>query len=293
MPKALVLGGATGLLGQALVHSLNKADWETATLGRNDGNLLDEDFLKAKLQKIAPDIIFNTIAWTQVDDAEEQPEKALALNRIFPDMLARIIENTDAHLVHYSTDFVFSGQPPADYWRETDPVQPTCVYGATKYAGENAVLRLLPQKSCVIRTAWLFGPGRKNFVSTILDASRGKPTLSVVDDQMGSPTYTPDLASWSISLAEKRVTGIWHAVNSGHATWSELAAEALQLVASPCRIHPIHSSEWPQKAKRPRNSILNNNRLTRFLGFRPRPWPQALREYIFGVYLPEKGGKSA
>lgn len=292
MPKALVLGGSTGLLGQALVAGLAKAGWQTATLGRADGDLLDEAFLREKLGAENYDTVFNTVAWTQVDDAEENPEKTLTINRVFPDLLARNLEGTGTHLVHYSTDFVFSGQPQGDYWKETDQPAPCNIYGSTKLAGENAVLRILPENSCVIRTAWLFGPGRKNFVQTILDASAGKDTLDVVDDQMGSPTYTPDVASWSIALAEKRARGLWQAVNSGHATWSELAAEALQLVSSPCRIHPIHSSQWPQKARRPRNTILNNNKLTRFLGRRPRPWPQALREYIFGYYLPARGGKA-
>lgn len=289
MPKALVLGGETGLLGQALIKVLTRTGWQTATLGRHEGDLMDSAYLSEAIDQHAPDTIFNTIAWTQVDKAEDEPEKALEINRLFPDILARVIDGKNIHLVHYSTDFVFSGQPPGDYWKEGDPAVPTSVYGATKLAGEKAVLRSLPKNACIIRTAWLFGPGRKNFVQTILDASATRSELTVVDDQMGSPTFTLDLAAWSLELAKAKATGIWHCVNSGHATWSELAVEALQLIASPCRIQPIHSSQWPQKAKRPKNSIMNNNKLTRLIGQRPRPWPQALREYIFNYYLPEKG----
>lgn len=281
MPKALVLGGATGLLGQALMAGLSAAGWEAQALGRQDGDLLDPAFLQENLKKAEADIVFNTIAWTQVDDAEDNPDQAMKVNRALPDCLARLVRNEEnAHLVHFSTDFVFSG----DYhgpWKETDEPAPASVYGATKLAGEKAVLSLLPERSCIIRTAWLFGPGRKNFVQTILNACQERDLLRVVDDQIGSPTYTPDLAEWSIALAAKRATGIWHGVNSGQASWCELATEAVQLVSGSCRVAPITSAEWPQKARRPRNSRLDNSKLAEFLGAKPRPWPKALRDYLF------------
>lgn len=287
MPKGLALGGATGLLGQSLVKIMDKYGWETAVLGREDGNLLDRDFLCAKIDEISPDVIFNTIAWTQVDAAEDQPEKAQEINCAFPKLLADIlVSRKNIHLLHYSTDFVFSGQPRDDYWKESDEPAPVSVYGSSKLAGEKAVMERLADRACIMRTAWLFGPGRKNFVQTILDAARDRETLSVVDDQKGSPTYAPDLSEWSVALAEARKIGVWHAVNSGHASWCELAEEALHLANSPCKAQPIRSSQWPQKAERPKNSIMSNNKLTKFLGKRPRPWPQALREYIFREYLP-------
>lgn len=284
MPKALVLGGATGLLGQALMAALTANGFEAMTLGRQDGDLLDPAFLQKNLDKSQADVVFNTVAWTQVDDAEDHPEDAMAVNRALPANLARLIcarENT--HLIHYSTDFVFSG-PHQGPWKETEQPNPVTVYGLTKLAGEKAVLEILPDRACVIRTAWLFGPGRKNFVRTIINASRERDSLKVVDDQIGSPTYTPDLAEWSLELAKRRATGIWHGVNSGQASWCELATEALQLVSSSCRVAPITSAEWPQKAQRPRNSRLDNGKLAEFLGKKPKPWPKALREYLFGAY---------
>lgn len=288
MAKALVLGGATGLLGQALVMVLKNRGWQTETLGRTDGDLLDYDFLERAVRRADADVVFNGVAWTAVDDAEDKPNDALELNRAFPDALAHIIAKSDnTHLVHFSTDFVFSGQPPADYWRESDEPAPQSVYGRTKLEGERAVAKILPARSCIVRTAWLFGPGRRNFIDTILDNCQKRDLLSVVDDQMGSPTYTMDLANWSAALAEKRTFGLWHAVNSGHATWCDLASEAIQLVSGPCRVQPIHSREWPQKATRPRNSILANSKLANFLGARPRPWPQALRDYLYAYYLPQ------
>lgn len=288
MPKAVVLGGDTGLLGQALVRSLQAQDWEVLSLGRAAGDLCSPDFLKDAITKANADVIFNTIAWTQVDAAEEHMEEAYELNRAFPDSLARILSKLDkGHLVHYSTDFVFSGENP-EPWKEDDMPEPKSVYGTSKLAGEKAVLDILPDRACVIRTAWLFGPGRKNFITTILNACKNKDMISVVDDQYGSPTYTEDLADWSLLLASKGVTGIWHGVNSGRASWCELAQEAINLVNYPCRIEPIPSSEWPQKAKRPPFSILDNSKLSEFIGKKPRPWPQALRDYIFSWYLPRE-----
>ena len=281
MAKALILGGATGLLGQALTANLHKNGWQTETLGRGDGDLLDMEFLKARLDAAKADVVFNTVAWTQVDDAEDHPDDAMLVNRTLPDALARSLKQIGAgHLVQFSTDFVFSGPHEAP-WTEEDAPNPTSVYAKTKLAGEKAVQDVLPERSTIIRSAWLFGPGRKNFVTTILAACKRRDTVNVVHDQFGCPTYTCDLASWSRELAEKRATGIWHAVNGGRATWCDLAAEAIALTAGPCRLEPITSDMWPQKAKRPVNSVLSTAKLAQFLGTSPRPWPQALRDYLF------------
>lgn len=289
MAKALVLGGATGLLGQALVNELHLRGYAVDSLGRADGDLLNPGFLEEQLRKSAPDVVFNTVAWTQVDAAEDQPEAAMAVNRSLPDALARIISAMpQTWLAQFSTDFVFSGYH-AEPFTETNTPNPINVYGKTKRAGEEAVLKLLPERGCVIRTAWLFGPGRKDFVDTILAACQKREKVRVVDDQIGSPTYTLDLAKWSVDLAEKRASGIWHGVNSGQASWCELATEAIQLLSGPCRVVPISSAEWPQKARRPSNSSLDNSKLAAFLGKKPRCWHQALRDYLFSEY--ESGQK--
>ncbi len=287
MPKALVLGGATGLLGQALTQALMAQHWEVETLGRKDGDLFNLEFLEKRLNNACADVIFNTIAYTQVDAAEDHAEEALQLNRILPDALARLVKSLGhGFLVHYSTDFVFSGERHTP-WLESDNTNPASVYGSTKLAGEKAVQDVLPNSSAILRSAWLFGPGRKNFVSTILGACQQKDRINVVHDQIGSPTYTVDLAEWSIRIAEHKATGLWHAVNSGQASWCELAAEAIALTEGPCKLDPINSSEWPQKVVRPKYSVLNTEKLSAFLGKRPRPWPQALRDYLFAYFHKE------
>jgi len=287
-PKSLVLGGHTGLLGRALMDALSLSGWHATALGRKDGQILDVNFLARKIKRIAPDVIFNAIAWTQVDLAEECPSEAMALNRGFVSSLMHCIKGSSIRLVQYSTDFVFDGAKQTPYAIEDAP-KPESVYGATKLAGEHVLASLPPEQYCIMRTAWLFGPGRENFVTIILKACRKRDSIDVVHDQTGSPTYTRDLAQWSLKLAELEAGGIFHAVNSGQATWCDLACESVSLTETPCRVNPISSAQWPQKARRPHFSVLDTGRLTQEAGIAPRPWPLALREYLYREYLPQQG----
>lgn len=285
MAKALVLGGKNGLLGQALTNELKNRQWIVSTVDREGGDFSNPDFVFELLNKEKADIVFNTLAWTRVDDAENNENQADVANRIIPLNLASALSSMKkGRLVQFSTDFIFSGEKREPHDENSTPM-PLNIYGKTKLAGEQVILRHLPEKSCIIRTAWLFGPGKKNFITTILNACIKRDEISVVDDQIGSPTYTPDLAKWSVLLAQKEATGIWHGVNSGQASWYELASEAIALVRHPCRIVPISSSQWPQKAIRPPYSVLDNSKLENFIGIKPRPWPQALRDYIFGYVI--------
>lgn len=285
-PVALVLGGATGMLGQALVRAAAGRGWTVHALGRQDGPVTQPDFLAERIAALQPRYIFNAIAYTAVDDAEDHPDEAYALNKSFPMLLAQLVKGSPVRLVHYSTDFVFNGKKHTPYL-ETDAVDPMSVYGASKLAGEQAVLTTAPDNSCVLRTAWLFGPGRKNFISTILKLAASSPHLTVVHDQVGSPTFTGDLAAMSLALAEAEATGIVHAVNSGQASWCELASEAASLANAEATVQPIASEQWPQKAHRPGYSVLSTARLTELTGLTPRPWPQALRDYIFQSFPPD------
>ncbi len=179
--------------------------------------MTDPAFLENALSRLNPDYIFNGIAYTAVDQAESEKEKACALNRAFPALLGGMTRGSRAHLIHYSTDFVFNGKKRTPYVEE-DPTDPLNVYGASKLAGEQALTALDMPNCCVVRTAWLFGPGRRNFVSVMLDLARREDTkaaITVVHDQVGSPTYTGDLAAISMALAVKRASGIIHAVNAG------------------------------------------------------------------------------
>lgn len=276
---ALILGGR-GLLGQALAAELAVRGMVVTALEREDITLGEPERLTKLLQSQEADAIYNTVAWTQVDAAEEHPDEAMRVNRGLPALLGRVVRGTNTHLVHFSTDFVFDGRK-ANPYVEDDPVNPQCVYGRTKLAGEQALLELDLPNCTIARTAWLFGPGRKNFVATMLQLSESRDQLTVVHDQVGSPTYTPDLAEAAVDLAERRASGIFHLVNSGKASWCELAAEAVRLANRATVVSAISSAEWPTAATRPAMSALCTDRYTLLTGKTPRPWVQALREYIF------------
>lgn len=287
--KALVFGGATGLVGQAMARALSEAGWDVSIAGRADVDFSHPEAVEALgelIEQHDPSCIFNTVGYTAVEKAEEEPEEATLLNRTLPAVLGRIVKARQCGLVHFSTDFVFNGKKRQPYTTE-DPVDPLCVYGKSKLAGEEALLALELPKCLVIRTAWLFGPDRKNFVSTILHAAREKRTLTVVHDQIGSPTYTLDLAQYTLKLIEAGANGLFHIVNSGQASWCELASEAVKLAQIECVVTPITSASYPQKATRPAYSVLNCDELTRMTGIVPRPWAQALRDYIFKEFPPE------
>lgn len=289
MTKALVLGGVTGLVGRAVADELEKAGWDVRRTSRPDidyGAPDAADTLKALLDTTEPDCIFNAIGYTQVDKAEEEPEAAALLNRTFPAVLGRVVRERPATLVHFSTDFVFDGKRDSPYATDA-PTDPLCVYGRTKLAGEEALLSLDLPRCLIVRTAWLFGPYKKNFVSTILGLCKEKKALSVVHDQVGSPTYTPDLAKYTLKLVDAGASGIFHVVNSGSASWCELAGEAVHLAQTECMIRPIPSADYPQKALRPAYSVLDTQKFCGVTGATPRPWPQALRDYIFRDFAPE------
>lgn len=281
--KAVVLGGKTGLLGQTLTSVLEKAGMTTVPLSRSDFDPLDEKSLTELLDRVMPDYIINTIAYTMVDQAEEDKNAAHLLNTTLPVMLARIAKNREICLVHYSTDFVFDGNRDEPYG-EDDQTNPKSVYGSTKLAGEKEIFKLDYEKVFIIRTAWLFGPHKTNFVHKILNLAKEKQKLTVVHDQNGSPTYTPDLALHTVQLLENDTPGLYHIANSGKASWCELADEAVNCAGLDCRIEPVPSRAYPTKAQRPAYSVLSTKKFTETTGVTPRPWVQALRDYIYNDF---------
>jgi dTDP-4-dehydrorhamnose reductase len=278
--KAVVLGGRTGLLGQALTAALEDHGWRVDAPGRAELDVLDSDALARHLEAQEPDFVFNAVAYTQVDKAEDEPERATLLNKTFPLGLGRLAKTQGFRLIHYSTDFVFDGRAQTPY-HEDDETGPASVYGRSKLAGERALLELNLPGLCILRTAWLYGPGKGNFVRTILGLAKEREQIQVVHDQIGSPTYTRDLAAYSLELASLKVHGVFHLVNRGQASWCELAAEAVNLAGLQCQVQAIPSSDYPQKAPRPAYSVLDTDKFTDLTGIQPRPWVQALREYVF------------
>jgi len=288
--KALVFGGTNGLLGRAVVHALAAAGVEAVPIAGTDVDYFDADALDEFLDQHEPPesdqdydpadlCLINAVAYTQVDKAEDEAEEAYRLNAALPALLGVVAEERGLRMVHFSTDFVFDGRKGAPYL-PGDPVNPLSVYGASKLAGEEALLSLDIPGLLILRTAWLFGPGKMNFVQRILELAAQRPELNVVADQHGSPTCTTDLADLTVALLRNEATGVLHAANSGPATWFELASEAVTLAGLPCKVNPIPTSGYPTRAVRPPNSVLDVSETIRLAGHAPRPWREALAEYV-------------
>ncbi len=278
--KCLVLGGKRGLLGQALVHILRKRGHTVLEHGVQDVDIFDTQALCTFLDQIQPDCVLNTIAYTQVDQAESEPQMAFRLNKTFPHILANIARSRNIYLISYSTDFVFDGRKQEPYSPEDEP-NPICVYGRSKLAGEQELRSLAPGKTLIIRTSWLFGPWKTNFVHRVLELAAQNKCLPVVHDQIGSPTYTLDLAHYTAELINQQAIGLFHVCNSGQASWCELAAETLNTAGQNCQVQAVNTDGYPQTAPRPHFSVLDNRKYSMLSGKKPRPWTQALRDYLF------------
>jgi len=277
--KVMVLGGKNGLLGRAVASALAQAGAAVTPLCAADVDYFDAEALHDFIDEHDTDCLVNAVAYTQVDKAEDEPEEAYRLNAALPALLGMVAEEREIGLVHYSTDFVFDGTKGAPYL-PTDAANPLCVYGASKLAGEEALLSLDLPGLLILRTAWLFGPGKMNFVARMLQLAAERPELSVVADQFGSPTCTTDLAALTAALLQNGATGLLHAANSGQASWHELAAEAVRLSGLPCPVKAIPTSGYPTRAKRPPCSVLDLAETIRLAGYTPRPWQEALAEYV-------------
>ena len=277
--RAVVLGGKTGLLGQALCEELANSDCELFVPIRQELNVFSEYDLAAYIDCCQPDVLFNTIGYTQVDKAEKEPEEANRVNEYLCTVLASVLKTRPCKCFSVSTDFVFDGEKRTPYFEDDVPA-PQSVYGKTKLAGEMRLLDTIPEKTVIGRTAWLWGPYKINFVQKVLQLAKEKQSLRVVDDQIGSPTFTIDLAAMCAKLAATPSTGVYHLVNSGNASWHELAVAAIEMSKESCTVLPIGSDELNQLAIRPTYSVLSNQKYTDAVGEKPRKWINGLKDYV-------------
>jgi dTDP-4-dehydrorhamnose reductase len=256
--------GSGGMLGCDLVAALADGGEDVLGLSRKELDVTDETAVTAALADCRPDVVVNCAAWTAVDDAEAHEDEALAINGAGPANVAAAIAAGSAapgcRLVHLSTDYVFAGDAAQPY-AEHDATGPRTAYGRTKLAGEQAVLRLLPQAGYVVRTAWLYGANGPNFVRTMIRLEGERPGVDVVADQRGQPTWTADVARQVITLAGSGApAGIYHATSSGEGTWFDLAREVFLLLgADPDRVRAIPTSAYPLPAPRPAYSVLGHD----------------------------------
>jgi len=286
-----VVTGSGGQLGQCLVEAIRRRAGEelVAALSHADLDVADAPQVERLFERVAEDVdvVVNAAAFTAVDRCETEPERAFAVNAEAPERLARACRAAGVRLVHVSTDYVFDGRATAPY-AEDAPIAPATEYGRGKAEGERRVLAALPE-ALIVRTSWVFGPGR-NFVVAILEQAarrrRGEASgpLRVVDDQRGSPTYAADLAQGVVSLAaavgKEGAPGLFHLTNAGETTWFAFAREILSRTGhGDVGVEPIATAALELPAPRPAYSVLDCGRAAA-LGVRLRRWPEALADYL-------------
>lgn len=269
--------GAKGQLGRDLV-TVFRLEGETCGCDLPELDITDGVRVAAYVAKAAPDVVINAAAYTDVDGAEDALEAAFLANETGARNIAEAAAYRKAPVIYFSTDYVFDGTGRVPYAPD-DPPAPLSVYGRSKAAGEAATRKANPNHF-IVRTAWLYGPGGNNFVEKILRAAARQPRLRVVDDQIGSPTHTLDLAHAMRVLAKTTAFGTYHAVNAGQCSRFEFAREILRYAELEVPVEPCASSEFPQKARRPPYSVLDTRKLTEVIGLAMRPWPNALVDYL-------------
>jgi dTDP-4-dehydrorhamnose reductase len=283
----ILLTGANGQVGWELRRTL-------ATLGRvvavdsKAMDLTDPDAIRRVVADATPRVIVNPAAYTAVDKAESEPDRARAVNAEAPGLLAEAAARSGALLVHYSTDYVFDGRGETP-WREDAPTGPLNVYGATKLAGEQAIAAS-GCRHLIFRTSWVYGTRGANFLLTMRRLMRERPELKIVDDQMGAPTWCRSLAEATAQVLAQVTSpargadkpepwGVYHMTNGGQTSWYGFARAILDLegLETPPRLVPIPSSDYPTPARRPLNSRLDNGKLERVFGLRLPDWQDALK----------------
>ena len=275
--RVLVTGYA-GQLGWDTVRELTARGIECRGVDMQDFDLTDGQAVKDYVRTYAPTAIVHCAAYTAVDKAESQPEICAAVNGMGTVNLVRAALAIGAKVVFISTDYVFPGTGDRP-WKIDDAYGPLNVYGMSKVQGEDAV-RSLMTRYFILRTSWVFGKNGSNFVRTMLRLGQEKKEIRVVDDQVGSPTYTRDLARVICDMLPTEKYGIYHVRNEGYLSWYDFAKMIMEKAGLPCRVLPVPSSEYPTPAKRPLNSRLDGSRLTE-AGFEPMPSVEdALDRYL-------------
>ncbi|HEU5268964.1 MAG TPA: dTDP-4-dehydrorhamnose reductase [Jatrophihabitans sp.] len=255
-----LITGAHGQLGSDLCRLLaGLPDTEVRACGSAELDVTDRSAIGAQLADFGPDVIVNAAAYTAVDAAESDYERAYAVNAVGPALLAAESARTGARLVHISTDYVFDGTAVTPY-PPGAPTNPQSAYGRTKLAGEQAVRELAPDTGYVVRTSWLYGAAGPNFVKTMARLEAGRQTVSVVADQVGSPTWSADLAGRLVDLVGSGLpAGIYHCRGAGSTSWHGFArAVFCELGTDPNRVLPITTEEYPLPAPRPAYSVLSD-----------------------------------
>lgn len=283
----IVVTGCNGQVGSSLVNLLEaRENVELVAVDRNNLDITNEQDVVQFIANMRPDIIINAAAYTAVDNAEDEADLAYSVNRDGPLYLAKAAQNVNAAILHISTDYVFQGTKDGLY-QETDIADPQGIYGQSKLAGELAVADSC-DKHIILRTAWVFGEYGPNFVKTMLRLGTSRDHLSIVDDQVGGPTYAYDIAKALITISEAIVAkenvdyGIYHFSGLPHVSWFEFSAaifdeaEQQSVLETKPMLSPITTNQYPTKAMRPANSRLDTSKITECFGVHASDWKKAI-----------------
>ena len=274
--KVLVTG-VNGQLGHDIVEECQKRNIEAIGVDVKEMDITDANKVNEVITSSHVDAVIHCAAWTAVDKAEDEVEQCRKVNRDGTKHIVDGCEKLDLPLMYFSTDYVFDGQGE-EPWNEYDERHPLNVYGKTKYEGELEVERL--KKHFIIRISWVFGINGGNFIKTMLRLGKERKEVSVVNDQIGSPTYTYDLARLCVDMIQTKEYGTYHATNEGICSWYEFACEIFKQAKMDVIVHPVDSTQFPTRAVRPKNSRMNKTELDKH-GFTRLPsWQDALERYL-------------
>lgn len=303
----LLVAGWQGQVARALAEAVPAcADIEACALGRPALDICDVRTITRALSDVQPDVVINTAAYTAVDKAEEEPDRAFALNRDGAALLAKAAAERGAAIIHLSTDYVFDGAKRTPY-TEDDATSPASVYGRSKLEGEEAVKAANP-KHIIMRTAWVYSPFGSNFVKTMLRLAESRERLGVVDDQIGNPTYAPHLAEAILAVARQvsqaakagsdaagssaAPWGIYNATGAGSTSWCGLARDVFEQAkvagGAVAAVDAISTADYPTAAVRPANSQLDCSKLAAVFGAQLPPWREGVKECVARLHMPEQ-----
>ena len=270
--------GVKGQLGHDVMEELALRGHEGVGVDVEEMDITDAQTVERVIKGAQADGVIHCAAYTAVDAAEDEPEVCCKVNADGTENIARVCRELDLPMMYISTDYVFDGEGERP-WEPQDTCNPLNVYGKSKYLGEVAVQKYL-ERYFIVRIAWVFGVSGNNFIKSKLNKAKTTDKVTVVDDQVGSPTYTRDLAVLVVDMMETDRYGIYHATNEGICTWYEFAKEIFAQSGIPMEVSPISADEYPAKAKRPHNSRMDKAKLDE-AGFRRLPtWQDALKRYL-------------
>jgi len=274
--RVIVIGSA-GMLGHKLVKAFSK-NHQVLAVDKDEMDITDLEQVRSQTAEFKPSWLVNAAAFTAVDLAESQEDEAFLINAVGSRNISVASYEAGARVLYFSTDYVFDGASGSSY-REWDSPAPINAYGRSKLAGEKWVRSHNP-RHLIVRTSWLFGERGPNFVDKIAEAARSGKDLKVVSDQVGSPTYTSDLAELSVNLTEQKRCGTYHITNSGSCSWFELAKEIVRVLELDVTVTPVPTSHFPLPARRPSCSVLSNETARKDRIPRLRPWEEAVAAHL-------------